>query len=272
MTWPIDCPSTMDIVKSVEGFKKVDNTFKFSYVRLIIRENGQLYTAKCPYRGPKREDLYDVELLHTEDRGPKVKSSWTVVESPHNYYVKMPDLWSYTASSGLEERIQREVEICELLKGHPHRNIAMYQGCDVTRGRVSGICFKSYTSTLAEKLNPGHLCKAEFLSRGDLRADAATKQCLDGILAGIHHLHSLGIVHNDITPSNIMFEDDGTPVIIDFDSCQEIGESLNQTKTTHGWHDSEVQTALEKNDLDAFKALKNWLIGSSAEEFIFKAG
>src|ERR1700709_313537 len=102
MTWPINCLRTMEIVKSVEGYKKVDNTYKFSYVRLIIRENGQLYTAKCPHREPKRENLYDIELLHTEDRGPNVEPSWTLVESPHNYYVKTPDLWSYTVSSGLE--------------------------------------------------------------------------------------------------------------------------------------------------------------------------
>jgi serine/threonine protein kinase len=261
----------MEIVKSAEGYKKVDNAYKFSYLHLIIRESGRLYTAKCPSRDPKRQELYDVEVLHTEDRGPKVKTIWTIIESPHNYYVKTPDLWAYT-SSNLEQQILREIEVCELLKRHPHRNVAFYYGCEVTRGRVSGICFKSYTSTLAERVNPKCLCKSDFLSRGRLHVDAIIERSLDGILAGIHHLHSLGIIHNDINPSNVMFEDDGTPVIIDFDSCREIGESLHQTKRTHGWHDPAVQTALEKNDLDAFRELKTWLIGSSADEFIFKRG
>jgi serine/threonine protein kinase len=96
--------------------------------------------------------------------------------------------------------------------------------------------------------------------------------CLDGILAGIRHLHSLGIIYNDITPANIIFEEDDTPVIIDFDSCRKVGDLLHGTKRTHGWHDPHIQTALEKNDLDAFGELQTWLIGSSADKFMFKGG
>jgi serine/threonine protein kinase len=98
------------------------------------------------------------------------------------------------------------------------------------------------------------------------------KACLSGILAGIRRLHSLGLVHNDITPSNIMFDDDGTPVLIDFDSCRQVGELLRHTETkrTHEWHDPDVKTALEKNDLDAFAEVQTWLFGSTADEFLFK--
>jgi len=80
------------------------------------------------------------------------------------------------------------------------------------------------------------------------------------------------IIHNNITPSNIMFEEDGTPVINDLGSCRKVGASLHGTQRTHGWHDPRVQTALEKNDLDAFTELQTWLIGSSADNFLFKRG
>jgi serine/threonine protein kinase len=260
----------MEIVKSAEGFKKVDGVYKFSYLQVIVRKNGRLYLAKGPRQEPNFSELYDVEPLETEDRGPRVEKSWTVLDSPLDYYIKTPDLWAYSKPD-LEQQILREVEICELLKSYPHPNIAFYAGCRSTMGRVSGICFKQYTCTLAEKVNPGHLCKSDFLSTPRLSVDDATLG-LDGILAGIHHLHSLNIIHNDVTPSNIFLEEDGIWVLGDFDSCRSNGVSLQGVKRTHGWHDPQVQTASEKNDLDAFKELQKWLIGSSTDDFLFKRG
>jgi serine/threonine protein kinase len=112
---------------------------------------------------------------------------------------------------------------------------------------------------------------AFILSSRPLVCDAM-KERLGGILEGIRHLHSLGLVHNDITPSNIMLNDDGTLVLIDFDSCRKVGELLCETKAkrTHGWHDQDVKTASEKNDLDAFSELQTWLFGSSVDEFQLK--
>jgi serine/threonine protein kinase len=268
----------MEIVKSAEGFKKIDGTYKFHHVQLIVRKEGQLYFARCLHRKPNLTELYEVQLLETTDRGPEVKTTWTLLDSRHDYYVKKPDLWAYRQpKSNLEQQIRREVEICELLKLHPHPNVAVYAGCTSANGRVSGLHFKRYTSTLAGSLNPGHQCKKNFLF-SDRRLsvkcdnDNVTKAFLDGILAGIHHLHSLGIIHNDITPSNIMLDEDGTPVIIDFDSCTNVGHSLEGIKRTHGWHDPLVKTARETNDLGAFTELQTWLTGSSAEKFIFEGG
>ncbi|KAH6664047.1 serine/threonine-protein kinase [Halenospora varia] len=146
----------MEIVKSAEAFKKINDSYKFSYLQLIVRKDGRL--------------------------GPKVKSAWTVLDSPHDYYVKTPDLWAYT-SPNLGQQITREVEACELLKTHPRPNIAVYGGCRSTNGRVSGIYFQRYTSTLQEKVNPQYLSKSDFLSSGRPFVDDATKACLDGILA-----------------------------------------------------------------------------------------
>lgn len=95
---------------------------------------------------------------------------------------------------------------------------------------------------------------------------------LDGIASGARHLHSLGLVHNDITPANIMLEEDGTWVIINFDSCRHAGEALRDTDTkrTHGWHDPDVTVASEKNDIDAIAELRTWLFGSSADGLLFR--
>ena len=57
------------------------------------------------------------------------------------------------------------------------------------------------------------------------------KTGLQDLLAAIKHLHSLGLVHNDINPANIMLDQEGTLILIDFDSCRNIGESLRSTET-----------------------------------------
>ena len=69
-----------------------------------------------------------------------------------------------------------------------------------------------------------------------------------------------------------MLDEDSTLILIDFDSCQSIGESLRftGTKRTHYWHDPAVEISLEKNDLDAFKDLQIWLTGSPDETFNFE--
>ena len=71
-----------------------------------------------------------------------------------------------------------------------------------------------------------YLSKFDFLSSGRVSINNAIKACLDGILASIRHLYLLNIIHNNITPSNIMFEEDSTPVINDFGSCRKVGTSL----------------------------------------------
>ena len=263
----------MEIVWSREAFKKVDGKLQFSYICIIVRQNNALYSAKWKdrFNGPHDlSQLSDVQQLVTENRGPEMRPDWALMQ-PLYCYVKLPKLVEY-ASKDLENQILRGVEVCEVLRKHPHPNIASYYGCQESRGRVSGLCFKRYTSTLLEKVNPGYLNKFAFLSSGRPLVDDTVKASLDGILRGIRHLHSLGIVHNDITPANIMFAEDDSPVLIDFDSCREVGESLRDTgtKRTHEWHNPDDKTALKENDLDAFTELKTWLVGSVTDEFLFK--
>lgn len=59
--------------------------------------------------------------------------------------------------------------------------------------------------TLYERVDPGHLSKWDSGASGRALVDEGIKESLDGVLSGIKHLHSLGLVHNNITPANIMF-------------------------------------------------------------------
>jgi serine/threonine protein kinase len=56
---------------------------------------------------------------------------------------------------------------------------------------------------------------------------------LEGVKKGLDHIHALGIIHNDITPSNIMLDEHDTPIIIDFGSCRDMGESLEDVGRTY---------------------------------------
>ncbi|GAQ43606.1 hypothetical protein AtubIFM55763_010592 [Aspergillus tubingensis] len=257
----------MEIVQKNEAFRKIGGKMKFAYVECFVRQEGILYSGKWTNRfeSPKTlHDLDEVNQIPTADRGPKVKATWSAV------YVKTPSLLAYV-NGDLEKQITREVETCEILRKHPHPNIATYYGFMETNGRVSGLCFERYTSTLLEAVNPQRLNKVAFLSSARELVGEKMKEGLEGILSAIKHIHSFGLVHNDINPANIMIDEKGTLVLIDFDSCRFIGEPLRDTeaKRTHQWHDPSVKVALEKNDLDAFRDLRIWLAGSADEDFLF---
>ena len=63
----------------------------------------------------------------------------------------------------------------------------------------------------------------------DLRPIATRRQIIEGIAAGLSALHSAGIVHGDVTPSNIIVTPSGRAVIIDL--IDEMGEHDG----TPGW-------------------------------------
>lgn len=257
----------MEVVQKNEAFRKIEGKMKFAYVECFVRQDGILYSGKWTNRfeSPKTlHDLDEVKQIPTADRGPEVKASWSAV------YVKTPSLLAYV-NGDLEKQIAREVEACEILRKHSHPNIATYYGFMETNGRVSGLCFQRYTSTLLEAVNPQRLNKVAFLSSARELVGEKVKEGLEGIMSAIKHIHSIGLVHNDINPANIMIDEKGTLVLIDFDSCRFIGESLRHTeaKRTHQWHDPSVNVALEKNDLDALRNLRIWLAGSADEDFLF---
>ncbi|KAL4791037.1 kinase-like protein [Aspergillus venezuelensis] len=256
----------MEIINRSEGFKTGNSgRLAFAYVQYFVQQNGILYRGKWHDRFNDPQtlgQLDNVQEVQTKDRGPEMQDSWSQI------YIKTPSLFQY-ATADLEDQLQREVSVCETLKRKPHANIAVYYGCQEKKGRVSALCFKRYKTTLHLKVNPGHLNKNMFRERRVV--DDTVKASLNGILAGIKHLHSLGLVHNDINPSNIMFDEDNNPVLIDFGSCRRLGENLYETGSgrTQYWHDPQVEVAETNNDLYAFEELKIWLVGGLEEKFLF---
>jgi serine/threonine protein kinase len=129
-----------------------------------------------------------------------------------------------------------EIATCETLKMNPHPNISRYHGCVVEDGWIKGLSFDRYAMTLAERVQ----------DERPLDIDA----CLRGIQAGVDHLHSLGLIHNDLHPDNIMMNGDDTVVIIDFDSSRPKGMGLEGAKGgTVDWTDVHAVRAERENDM-----------------------
>lgn len=237
---------------------------QFSYVQIFARQDRLLYFGKWTNRwslAKALDDLQEVRAFLTEDRSPEMSPAWSAA------YMKTPSLLAL-ANINPGTQITR-IEAYDILRKNLHPNIATYYGCHETHGRVSALCLRRYKSTLLELVNLRRLNKVAFLESG--RELVKENMKLDGILAGIKHLHSHGLVHNDLNPANIMLDEDHELVLIDLESCRRSGELLQatETKRTHHWHDNSVDTSLEKNDLDAFKDLQIWLHGSTNEEFVF---
>lgn len=107
-----------------------------------------------------------------------------------------------------------------------------------------------------KEVNPSALMKRQARSTWKTSKDYSA--VLAGVESGIGHVHLLRLVHNYVNPSNIMFDGDKL-VIIDFSSCQSIGESIEEFGGTYEWWDETVKLSLPENDRNALEEIRIWL-------------
>jgi serine/threonine protein kinase len=163
--------------------------------------------------------------------------------------------------------VLQEVQVCEILRLQPHPNIAKYMGCEVHDNKISGLCCKQYRESLQKLLNPGQLNKRAFARSVCLDAKWCSS-IIEGIKKGLKHLHALGFVHNDLTPSDVMLDERDIAIIIHFGSCRRRGESLTGIGRTYELYDDEVKIASPSNDLDALAEMEAWMLGK-VDDFKF---
>ena len=261
-----------------EAFEEVDGSFKFTGTLIVYRagKNMRHAVSKARYVSPSEvrvEYLINDILIPSSAYSPPFLSQFTRVPVTLSCcsFVKKLRLISYDGVqrgsqllNHIADSLLKEVEVCESLKRHPHPKVSAYLGCQVSDGRITGICFAKYDCTLMQRANPGSFMKRKSRAVGNKTEDYS--RILEGVESRIRHLHSLGLVHNDINPSNIM--DGDVPVIIDLDSCRRVGESLKEVGRTCEWYDEQVQLSLPKNDLDALEEIHIWL-GEESNLFQF---
>lgn len=142
-------------------------------------------------------------------------------------YFKAPKLGHYQdGSNDLAVRLLTEARIYEKISRSPHPSLGRYFGCVVEEGRVVRLALQRYSKSLYERLQLEPLEEFDSQQRRD---------CMDQIEAAATHLHSLGLAHNDISPSNIVFDDTGQAVLIDFDCCAPLGSDLTKGGLVTGW-------------------------------------
>jgi Protein kinase domain len=270
---------SLHVLEMNEAFEEVDGRFSFSGTLIVYQANTELHHAFLEARCSSLSDVTAESLTNdiripVEAYNPLFPSELTRAPDPLpiNSFIKKPQLISYdriclgSQPTLIAESLLEEATVCELLIKHRHPNIAAYFGCQVSDGRIIGLCFARYQRTLMQEVNPIGLMKRESRAMR-CRNTKDYSGVLAGIESGIRHLHSLGLVHNDINPSNIMLDGDQA-IIIDFGSCRPVGESLQGVGRTYEWYDEAVQKSVPENDLNALKEICTWL-GDDSQQFQF---
>ncbi|KAI8633780.1 kinase-like domain-containing protein [Xylariaceae sp. FL1651] len=136
-------------------------------------------------------------------------------------FIKRPELNCYETMRGSDffpKEILHKTLIMEQISKAPHPNIITYHGCHIKRGRITAIVLERLGQTLTQlsRTPPFH----------QLDHDSFFK----AVESAVHHIHSLGLAHNDINPDNIMIRN-GMPVLIDSGSCQLFGLNIQSFGT-----------------------------------------
>jgi serine/threonine protein kinase len=235
----------MDIYEKGQIWLDDGDGLVYSHTKFILRTGDAFFHAQTLQRlGPINVDELDAVPIPIHEVWPPYSADLTraPIPLPTDCYVKYANLLD--CGTGIDpppsDLVLAEAQICEILKNNPHRNIAEYIGCITKGDRITALCFARYNMTLANRLK-------------DDDHPVGQDVCV-GIEHGIQHLHNLGYSHNDINPHNIMFNSEGTPIIIDFDSCAKVGKKLAKRG---GWEDQIYEYASPANDFSALERIKN---------------
>ncbi|KAJ5555898.1 hypothetical protein N7513_003540 [Penicillium frequentans] len=266
---------SIHVLEINEYFEETDDIYNFAGTLIVYDDGNEMHHAVLEDRCTLPSDICP-ELPKNNIRiprfaySPEFSSNSTLAPEPlpTNSYIKKASLISYDKicdgpqSDLIAKSVLMEAATCEVLRKHPHPNIATYLGCQVFDGRITGLCFAKYQHTLMQEVNPENRTKRQ--SRRSRQMTTDYNPVLAEIRSGLEHLHSLGLVHNDINPRNIMFDGEKA-VIIDFDSCRRIGEDLGNAVCTYEWCDEIAKQSVVENDLKALEEIRIWLCDDSKE-------
>merc|ERR1712000_25844 len=221
----------------------------FDHRSVVLRHGEKYFFARDLRRkgdiDPTKLNLEQIPITHM--RAPFAEHMTIAPDWPldlEDVYIKEPCLDTYghcsaaTQKTFSEPQLQ-EVEVYEQLRQSPHPNIGTYHGCVVKDGRIKGLCLRRYDRTLAE------IVREESIGHDQLKA------YIEDVERGIKHLHSLGLVHGDLNPHNVMVDKSrNTAVLIDFDSCRPVGERMGHKAGTPDWSSADFPEFADlKHDL-----------------------
>ncbi len=135
--------------------------------------------------------------------------------STHKVALKLPNVEDIDL-----ETIRQEASVWESVKGHP--NILPIIKADNIDGQIY----------IASEYAPdGSLNKWLKKYGGKAPTTEIAVKMIQGILSGLDHLHSKGVIHRDLKPENILLQSD-TPRIADFGIARLMQSTSNSTQAT----------------------------------------
>ncbi|KAI6108367.1 hypothetical protein F5141DRAFT_112518 [Pisolithus sp. B1] len=114
------------------------------------------------------------------------------------------------------DSIASTVGRCKRLQDHDNAS----QYCDCIRKvdyHFSGTCLKRYDRALCDEMSVRE-------DEGKLDAERITEITQAFALSGLEYLRRFGCAHNDVTPTDVIVDEDAGPVFIDFRSCRHLGD------------------------------------------------
>ncbi|PPQ84084.1 hypothetical protein CVT25_003604 [Psilocybe cyanescens] len=224
---------------------------------LIWTEDSQIFRAEIP-NGSLLDDkvLSNAvgERIPENHLFPPWRDTLTEAQQPlsPDVYVKKhyAALRGYDGTPSVTELVMAEVGVLEIISKKAHPNVNKYLGCIRNGDAIGGICLQKHDWTLSD------------LVEGKIPADRTPPfqpdVIISGIRAALDHIHSFGLVHDDVNPRNIMVDNAGNPIIIDFDSCVPVGAPSRGG--TPGWTKSPKFAAFE-NDTYSFELVRKFVQG-----------
>ena len=157
--------------------------------------------------------------------------------------------------AGLWTLAVKEIEAFQAGRSDECKHVVSYFGHEKDDGYIY-LAISKCATTLGNCVETGSDLSCQ-LERVDERL-----RVLHELAQGIAHLHSLGVIHRDLTPSNVLLDDEGVVKISDMGLARKIIDGQGHVSTTSqgtiGWQPAEVlekQAQSEKVDVFSFGCL-----------------
>jgi hypothetical protein len=128
----------MEVLRTSQCFAMIDGIPRYVYTNVLYRLSDDMYHGRSlpriPWNNSKKVDLENLEdfrLILVESYCPRFTADMTLALDTlgDSYYIKRPNLISYDGTLDISQLVLQEIKACEILRRHPHPNIAQYYGC-----------------------------------------------------------------------------------------------------------------------------------------------
>ncbi|MBX3065267.1 MAG: protein kinase [Anaerolineae bacterium] len=145
---------------------------------------------------------------------------WVAVKVLHDYLAEETDF---------KARFEREAKVVAALN---HPNIVQVYDYDVTERAGQSVCYMVMRYipgiTLRQRMEAG-------VPQNDMLTMTEIAHVMAGVCGALQYAHAQGMVHRDVTPGNILFDDQGNAVLADFGIARMVqSQRVTQSGTTSG--------------------------------------